>query len=162
MKILDSRFSILDRKNARPHHMAPGTAINRKSKIENRKFRRAFSLVEVLAAVALIGIITFLALPNIVRIKQDSEESLAISRAEALNLSTASYIQAHGQTGAVAGWAGATTQSTRYALLAPYLAFAPAAYTDYMPGGYSVTLPATILPLTKVALTGPSGSTIPY
>ena len=72
----------------------------------------AFSLVEVLAAVALIGIITFLALPNIVRIKQDSEESLAIARAEAINLSMASYLQAHGQTSASAGWAAATDAPT--------------------------------------------------
>ncbi|MGH8045752.1 MAG: type II secretion system protein [Chthoniobacterales bacterium] len=118
----------------------------------------AFSLVEVLAAVALIGIITFLALPNIVRIKQDSEESLAISRGEALNLSMASYVQAHGQSAAASGWSGASTPAARYALLAPYLAFAPSAFSDYMPGGYSATLPTTLLPLSKVPITGPSGA----
>ena len=120
-----------------------------------------FSLVEVLAAVALIGIITFLALPNIVRIKQDSEESLAIARAEAINLSMASYLQAHGQTSAAAGWAAAASADSRYALLAPYLAFAPAALSDYMPSGYDVTLPSTLLPLSKVPLTG-SGNAIIY
>ncbi len=117
-----------------------------------------FSLVEVLAAVALIGIITFLALPNIVRIKQDSEEHLAIARAEALNLAMASYVQAQGQTAAATGWAGADDAAERYALLAPYLAYAPATVADYMPGGYSVALPATLLPLTKAALSGPDGS----
>jgi prepilin-type N-terminal cleavage/methylation domain-containing protein len=122
----------------------------------------AFSLVEVLAAVALIGVITFLALPNIVRIKQDSEESLAISRAEALNLSMASYIQAHGQTGAATGWSAVSTADGRYALLAPYLAFAPADFGEYMPGGYSATLPATLLPLGKVPISGPGGTTISY
>jgi prepilin-type N-terminal cleavage/methylation domain-containing protein len=120
--------------------------------------RRAFSLVEVLAAVALIGVITFLALPNIVRIKTDSEESLAISRAEAVNLSMASYLQARGTTAATTGWSGAGTAAARYALLAPYLAYAPTVFTDYMPGGYSITLPSTLLPLAKVALTGPGGS----
>lgn len=118
----------------------------------------AFSLVEVLAAVALIGIITFLALPNIVRIKQDSEEHLAIARAEALNLSMASYAQAQGQTAATAGWAAATDADDRYALLAPYLAYAPATLADYMPGGYTVTLPTTLLPLRKAALSGPGGT----
>jgi len=126
-------------------------------KTVDRKFPRAFSLVEVLAAVALIGIITFLAIPNIVRIKQDSEESLAISRAEALNLSMASYIQAHGQTAAAAGWSGASTDADRYALLAPYLAFAPSDFTEYMPGGYSVTLPTSLIPLAKAPITGPDG-----
>jgi prepilin-type N-terminal cleavage/methylation domain-containing protein len=119
----------------------------------------AFSLVEVLAAVALIGVITFLALPNIVRIKQDSEESLAISRAEALNLSMASYIQAHGQTGAANDWLDATTPDARYARLAPYLAFAPSDFDDYMPGGYGATLPSTLLPLEKITITFPNGST---
>ena len=37
-----------------------------------------FSLIEVLAAVAIIGIITFLALPNIVTLKQDAEVDLAV------------------------------------------------------------------------------------
>jgi prepilin-type N-terminal cleavage/methylation domain-containing protein len=121
-----------------------------------------FSLVEVLAAVALIGIITFLALPNIVRIKQDSEESLAIARAEAINLSMASYLQAHGQTSAAAGWTTATDDDLRYALLAPYLAFAPASFADYMPSGYSISLPSTLLPLSKVPLEGPGETTITY
>jgi prepilin-type N-terminal cleavage/methylation domain-containing protein len=128
----------------------------------NSHRRFGFSLVEVLAAIALIGIITFLALPNIVRIKQDSEESLAIARAEAVNLAMASYIQARGQTSAAAGWATATDANSRYALLAPYLAFAPASFADYMPSGYSITLPSTLLPLSKVPLEGPGDHTITY
>lgn len=123
--------------------------------------RHAFSLVEVLAAVALIGIITFLALPNIVQIKSDGEESLAISRAEAINLAMASHVQAMGQETAASLWAGASTDAERYALLAPYLAYAPSTFTDFMPSGYGVTLPETLLPLSKVALTGPNG-TISY
>lgn len=118
----------------------------------------AFSLVEVLAAVALIGIITFLALPNIVRIKQDGEESLAISRAEAINLAMAAHVQASGQDTAAAQWANADTAAERYALLAPYLAYAPTAFADFMPSGYSVTLPESLLPLSKVALSGPNGA----
>lgn len=126
--------------------------------MKNSFSRRAFSLVEVLAAVAIIGIITFLALPNVVRIKQDSEESLAIARAEALNMSMASYLQAHGQTSAAAGWALAENADDRYALLAPYLAFAPASFADYMPGGYSITLPSSLLPLSKLPLTNSTHS----
>jgi type II secretory pathway pseudopilin PulG len=186
MSILDSRFSILDWSkqrvfprllravSSRREESASAASATRESRIENRrnepsarpgcsksKSPLAFSLVEVLAAVALIGIITFLALPNIVRIKQDGEESLAIARAEAINLSMASYIQAHGQDGAASDWSTATTADARYAKLAPYLAFAPSTLAAYMPGGYSVTLPTTLLPLSKVTLTGPSG-TISY
>jgi len=125
---------------------------------EKSKMHLGFSLVEVLAAVALIGIITFLALPNIVRIKQDSEESLAISRAEALNLAMSSFVQAHGQTAAATEWSGASSNDDRYDLLAPYLAFAPDDLASYMPGGYSATLPSTLLPLDKVDITGPGGA----
>lgn len=98
--------------------------------------KRAFSLVEVLAAVAIIGIITFLAIPNIIRIKSDGEQSLAISRAEALNMAMASYLQAKGTATATNRWASITADSDKFAELTPYIAFAPAS-SNYMPGGYS-------------------------
>ncbi|MDF1862458.1 MAG: type II secretion system protein [Verrucomicrobiales bacterium] len=112
---------------------------------------RAFSLVEVLAAVGIIGIIAFLAVPNIVAIKQDSERNLAISRAEAINMSIVSYIQANGHDNVSAAWSSADNQG-RYANLIPYLSFAPATIADYTPNGYSITLPGNLNALTKSAL----------
>tara|TARA_B110000305_G_C19321628_1_gene579240 strand:+ start:371 stop:817 length:447 start_codon:yes stop_codon:yes gene_type:complete len=56
---------------------------------------RGFSLVEVLAAVGIIGIIAFLAIPNIVAIKEDSETNLAISRAEAAKLTKEAIDEGH-------------------------------------------------------------------
>lgn len=119
---------------------------------------RAFSLVEVLVAAALIGVIVFLALPNIVRIKDDSETHLAIARAEALNMSMASFIQAQGITAAGTSWGNAADDEARYALVKPYLAFAPAGLTNYTPGGYGLAFPASISPLTKVTLTKGGGA----
>ncbi len=121
----------------------------------------AFSLVEVLAAVAIIGVITFLAIPNIVAVKQDAEQNLAISRAEAVNMSLAAFIQAVGRTNANTIWATKNTAQLRYETIAPFLAFAPSNATDYMPAGYTVTLPSSIATLSKVALAGPGG-TIAY
>ena len=69
---------------------------------------RAFSLVEVLAAVAIIGIITFLAMPNIVAVKQDSETNLAISRAEALNIALVTLLQSNGRN---------STQKTPFSII---------------------------------------------
>ncbi|MEM7602080.1 MAG: type II secretion system protein [Verrucomicrobiota bacterium] len=118
---------------------------------------RAFSLVEVLAAVGIIGIIAFLAIPNIVAIKQDSERNLAISRAEALNMAVVSYIQANGKANVSAGWKSKNDQN-RYALLIPYLSFAPGQLTDFTPNGYSITLPPDLDALTKSILTDTSTS----
>ncbi len=119
----------------------------------------AFSLVEVLAAVALIGIIVFLAIPNIVRVKEDSEANLAIARAEAVNLSMASYVQAQGGDAATTAW-DAADEDGRYDLVASYLAFAPAALGDYMPDDYAIDLAGhePLRPLWKVVLTGPGGA----
>jgi prepilin-type N-terminal cleavage/methylation domain-containing protein len=89
---------------------------------------RAFSLVEVLAAVGIIGIIAFLAVPNIV-----------------------SYIQANGRDNVAAAWSSADNQG-RYANLIPYLSFAPATIAEYTPNGYTITLPGNLNALTKSVL----------
>ncbi len=119
---------------------------------------RGFSLVEVLAAVSIIGIIAFLAIPNIVAIKADSERNLAISRAEALNMAIVSYVQTNGKANVATSWSGLNDQQ-RYTLLIPYLSFAPADLTEFVPSGYSVTLPTNLNSLTKTALTDTSTST---
>ncbi|MFA7345565.1 MAG: prepilin-type N-terminal cleavage/methylation domain-containing protein [Terrimicrobiaceae bacterium] len=124
---------------------------------------RAFSLVEVLAAITIIGIITFLAVPNIVRVKQDGEENLARARAETINMAIASYVQAVGTNAAQSNWAGAANDNARYLLISPYIAFAESSLTLYTPGGYTNTLPTAISPLTtKVRLSGPNSTNIPY
>lgn len=120
--------------------------------------RRAFSLVEVLAAVAIIGVITFLALPNIITVKSDAENNLAIARAEAVNIALVNFIQSYGRTNATSTWATQTSDQARYSLLASYLAFAPANVGSYMPSGYSMTLPSSITTISKVPLSGPSGT----
>ncbi len=117
-----------------------------------RAWSRGFSLVEVLVAVALIGVLVFLALPNIVQIKSDSETHLAIARAEALNMGMASLIQSRGTTAAGTVWGTAANDEARYALLTPYLSFAPPTLDEYTPGGYALALPTTINPLTKATL----------
>ena len=117
-----------------------------------------FSLVEVLAAVSIIGIIAFLAIPNIVAIKQDSERNLAISRAEAINMAIVSYIQSNGKSNVAPGWTALNDQQ-RYTLLIPYLSFAPANLTDFIPKGYSAILPGNLNALVKSTLTDTSTST---
>ena len=100
--------------------------------------------MEVLAAVAIIGIITFLAIPNIVAVKQDSETNMAISRAEALNIALVSYVQANGHENANEYWNRQSNAQGRYSLLSSYLAFAPSNLFEYMPSGYQISLPTDI------------------
>ncbi len=120
---------------------------------------QGFSLVEVLASITIIGIIVFLAIPNIVRMKSDGEENLARARAETLNMAMASFVQALGPTEAKNRWTAATTDNARYTNIAPYIAYAPDSLDAFMPSGYDATLPTTVYPLTNRArITGPSGN----
>jgi len=122
--------------------------------------KRGFSLVEMLAAVAIIGVISFLALPNLVKVRGDAERNLAIARCESVNMAMATYIQVRGRVQAVTDFNAASGSQAKYALFAPYLSFSEANLTDYIPSGYTLTF-NTIDPLKKVTLS--SGSTvIPY
>ena len=114
--------------------------------------RPGFSLVEVLAAVAIIGIVTFLAIPNIIQVKQDSEDNLVRAKANTLNLAIASYIQAVGPTAAQTNWSNRTDAYRYTNCLIPYIAFPESNFAAFTPGGYSFTLPTTIFPLTSKTL----------
>ncbi len=115
-----------------------------------RNNKNGFSLVEVLAAVGIIGIIAFLAIPNIVAIKEDSERQLAISRAEAINMGVAAYIRAQGRQAAQATWPAAPND--QYDLIRPYLSYAPTAFSDFQPAGYVIVPPANLNQLQKSQL----------
>ena len=120
--------------------------------------KAGFSLVEVLAAVAIIGILVFIAIPNVVQSRRDAEEQFAIGRAEALNSSISNFIQANGRANAGVQWAG-KTNAERYALVKGYLAYAPVDLTTYQPNGYTFSLPAS--PDAKVTITRDNGTSTP-
>ena len=120
-------------------------------------FSRAFSLVEMMACVSIIGLIAFMAIPSVTRMRGDSERNLAIARAESLNLAQASFIQVRGRTQAALDWAAAGSADSKYTLLRPYLSFAESTLTAFLPSGYSVTFAPSITSMTKVALNSPTG-----
>lgn len=116
-----------------------------------------FSMVEMIACVSIIGIISFLAIPSITRMRGDSERNLAIARAEALNLSMTTYIQVLGRTQASVNWTNASTKAAKYDLLRPYLAYSETTITAFLPTDYNIEFPDSIVSMTKARLTGPSG-----
>ncbi len=121
--------------------------------------RSGFSLVEILIVVVVLGVIVFLAIPNIVQIRSDSEDNLARARAEALNVAAAAYFQAVGVQAATSAWQGAGDEA-RYVLLSPYLAFAPSTLAAYMPAGYSVSF--SVDPLRTKATLSRGATPLPY
>ena len=128
---------------------------------QSRTTRRVFgfSLVEMMACVAIIGVIAFMAIPSVSRMREDSERNLAIARAEALNLAQASLVQVRGRTQATLEWANAgSNRESKYTLLRPYLSFSETTLSAYLPSGYTVNFPASITTMTKASLIGPSGT----
>lgn len=118
-------------------------------------------MVEMLAAVAIMGVIAFLAIPAVSKMRLDSERHLAIARSEALNIAQASYIQAVGRSRAEQEW-GARNNTQRYDLIRPYLAFSEPTLLAYMPSGYSITFGPSAAAMEKAVLRGPGNVLIRY
>jgi type II secretory pathway pseudopilin PulG len=118
--------------------------------------------VEVLASVTIIGILIFMAIPSITSVRRDTEENMAISRAETLNMAISSYIQAYGLQTAKTAWVGASgadvtaKDAYRYTnFLTPYLSYAPSTLAALMPADYLIVLPQDLANLGKVSISKP-------
>ena len=117
-----------------------------------RLVRSAFSLVEMLAVIAIIGVVVFLAIPHLVRIKGDAEDSHARARVEALNMAMAAYLNSVGPTNAATQWNDGRDPNDCYDLVRPFLAFAAPSLAAYQPQGYIITFPTNIVKLEPVTL----------
>jgi prepilin-type N-terminal cleavage/methylation domain-containing protein len=126
----------------------------------NQKRRKGFSLVELLTAVSIVGIIAFMAIPKVGKVQKEATKNLAISRAEALNMAVATMVQINGLQQAKTLWNSAAGNNSKYTLVAPYLGYAESTLDQFMPSGFSVTFSPTLAPLTKATLT--EGSTPIY
>lgn len=127
--------------------------------------RRGFSLVEMMACVSIIGIISFMAIPSVTRMRSDSERNLVIARAEALNLAQASYVQVRGRTQAALEWTAAGSDAARYNLLRPYLSYPEDTVGAFLLGYTSGTYPVfntSITTLKKVTIVSPTTGVIYY
>lgn len=122
-----------------------------------------FSFVEMLASVAIIGIIAFLAIPSISKMREDSEKNLVIARAEALNVAQATFVQVKGRSQADIDWKNAGSNEAKYLLLLPYLSYAEGTMVGgYLPSGYTVIFNPAINDMKKANLYGPDNVQIKY
>lgn len=123
----------------------------------------AFSLLELLVVILVLGVILYLAFPNIIQVRSDSEEELAKARAETLNLAAAAYFQDVGPTAAAAAWAPKTDEDRYKDLLMPYIAFPAPTLEEFMPSSeYTVNFNSTEPHRRKATLLGPDSPDIPY
>jgi prepilin-type N-terminal cleavage/methylation domain-containing protein len=117
------------------------------------KTTQGFSLVEALAAVAIIGIVTFLALPNVVQLKTKGDENTAKARAEGFNFGVAAYVNSVGLARAAQEWSAADAAG-RYSKVQPFLSFSEPTLTAYMPAGYKLDVAAYSISSTGVTALG--------
>lgn len=124
-------------------------------------------MVEMIACVAILGIISFLAIPSLTRMRGESERNLAIARAEALNMGMSTYLQVVGRSQAATNWGTADPSNTvennrRYTLIQPYVAYSETSLTLFLPQGYTARLPKSITAMTKTELRDASNLQIFY
>ena len=118
----------------------------------------AFSLIELLIVITILGVVLFLAFPNIVQVKSDSERELAKARAEALNIAAAAYVQNQ----SLGNW-GTLTEEQRYQEVKGYIAFPAASLSNFMPSSdYSISFNSTNPHKIKATLYGPGSNVIAY
>ncbi|MCX6854407.1 MAG: prepilin-type N-terminal cleavage/methylation domain-containing protein [Verrucomicrobia bacterium] len=136
------------------------------SQTQKKSTRRGFSMVEMIACVAILGIISFLAIPSLTRMRGESERNLAIARAESLNMAMSTYLQVVGRSQAAVNWGSALPSSTensrRYILIQPYIAYSESSLALFFPQGYIVNLPRSITAMTKTELRDPNSIQIFY
>jgi prepilin-type N-terminal cleavage/methylation domain-containing protein len=90
--------------------------------------RAGFSLAELLIVLTILGLLLYLAFPNIVQVKSDSELQLAKARAEALNMAAAAYVQSQG----LEGWSS-LSEEERYLAIKPFIAFPADDLASFLP-----------------------------
>ncbi len=125
-----------------------------------RHFRRGFSLIEMMAAATIMGILVFLALPNVNRAKSEAEENFVISRAQSINMALSGFIQSYGRVDARDKWSTSDAAARYNVCIKPFLAYPADSLANYTPAGYTYVLPAT--PYERIGITSPAGQSLVY
>lgn len=105
--------------------------------------KAAFTLIEVLVVLAVLGLALLFVQPNAARARGEAEVALMRQRASLLEGAIAQYEAAVGAEAAATAWAAAGTHEARYALVRGFLAWPPPTLADYRVRGFTILMGAT-------------------
>jgi|GEM_PF-5939958 len=128
-----------------------------KSPLTSHRHHRAFTLIELIITLTIIGILTSFLIPSMMSSIALSNQDSTINMASTLDLAKTGYLRKQ-STAALAAWAGCTNDEQKYQLIRPYL-YAPKDHlgdgttsTDYTPKGYLFELNDLSEPTTVIRL----------
>lgn len=101
--------------------------------------KRGFTLVEILIAVVVIGVLGYVLSPNSSKSKYAGELAVMKARAAMLNAAQSQFLEANGVNNGLATWSAQPTGEAQYQLLKPYIQFSPATLSTYVLAGWTVS-----------------------
>jgi len=103
--------------------------------------QRGFTLLELILALSLAGLLTWLIVPGYTGLKNAANDEEAIARACMLQTAKTSWMRDVGQS-AFDTWSAAVSDADKYAVLKPYVGIARdyATLSDFTPFGYNYGL----------------------
>lgn len=118
--------------------------------------RRGHSLISVLLAVIIIGILSAMTMPAIRGLKNLASDREAIGRAAAINQAQQAYKWR--VSSAASLWTAALTDDAKFQLIRDYLPLKDTFTTlaAFEPGGYTYTMGVSLD--TQVSISGPNGA----
>lgn len=120
--------------------------------------KSGLTTVEAVGMTVILGLMAGLSYPAIYGLRQSGMDQQAIGVAQTLNQAQQTYSLR--VSNAETAWEAAPDSPSKYQLIAGYVPFATANFSDYVPSGYTMALGGTLS--TKVAVSNPQGAAVSY
>lgn len=117
------------------------------------------TMIEVIAVVVILGIMSYMLVSNLPAVKRIGEEKEMKAKASQLNANMANFVMDQTLRQALTTWTGKTNEQ-RYTLLRPYLQYSADSLVALQVEGYEIVFPDD--PRQKVILKDPDGKVLEY